>query len=63
MMKSPWVAQHHPGPSRLKAVEPNLRTLRSLAVVMTRVIAMILIASLLVLVLLPAALAVQANTG
>ena len=44
-------------------MEPNLRTLRSLAVVMTRILAMIAIAAVLILVLLPAALAVQANSG
>jgi hypothetical protein len=44
-------------------VEPDLRKLRSIAVVMTRIVAMILIASLLILVLLPAVLAVQANSG
>jgi hypothetical protein len=44
-------------------VEPNRRTFRSLAVVLARVVAMIAIASLLILVLLPAALAVQANSG
>jgi hypothetical protein len=44
-------------------VEPDLRTLRNLAAVLTRIVAMILIASLLILVLLPAALAVQANSG
>jgi len=55
--------QHRPVASRLKAVEPDLRTLRSLAVVLTRIVAMILIASALILVLLPAALAVQAKGG
>jgi hypothetical protein len=44
-------------------VEPNRRTFRSLAVVLTRIVAMIAIAGLLILVLLPAALAVQANSG
>lgn len=62
-MKSRRTAQHRPRPSRLKAVESNLRTLRSLAVVVTRIAALIVIATLLILVLLPAALAVQANSG
>ena len=44
-------------------MESNLRTLRSLAVVVTRIAALIVIATLLILVLLPAALAVQANSG
>jgi hypothetical protein len=63
MKKSPEPAQHHPLASRLTAVEPNPRTFRSLAVVLTRIVAMIAIAGLLILVLLPAALAVQANSG
>jgi hypothetical protein len=37
--------------------------LRSLAAVLARIIAMVVIASLLILVLLPAALAVQAARG
>jgi hypothetical protein len=44
-------------------VELDLRTLRSLAAVVTRIAALIVIASLLILVLLPAALAVQAHSG
>jgi hypothetical protein len=44
-------------------VKPDLRTLGSVVAVMARIVAMIVIASLLILVLLPAALAVQANSG
>jgi hypothetical protein len=47
-------AQHKAGASRLTAVEIDLR---NLAVVLTRTTAMLLIAGLLILVLLPAALA------
>jgi len=46
--------QHGPGSRRLRAVEIDLR---SLTVVLTRTTAMLLIAGLLILVLLPAALA------
>ena len=41
------------------AVGTDFRTLRSRAVVLTKIVAMITIASLLILVLLPAALAAQ----
>jgi hypothetical protein len=47
-------AQHTAAPLRLKAVDINFR---SLAVVLTRTAAMLFIAVLLILVLLPAALA------
>jgi len=47
-------AQHKSGEPRLRAVEIDLR---NLAAVMTRTTAMLLIAGLLILVLLPAALA------
>ena len=46
--------QHDPNPSRLTAVEIDLR---SLATVLTRTTAMLLLAVLLILVILPAALA------
>lgn len=46
--------QHASGVSRQTAVDPDLR---SLAAVMTRTAAMLLLAVLLILVLLPAALA------
>jgi hypothetical protein len=48
------IAQHKPRGHRLRAVEIDLR---SLVVDMTRTTAMLLIAGLLILVLLPAALA------
>jgi len=44
-------------------VGPDLRTLRAFVAVLTRVIAMAVIASLLILVLLPAALAAQGSGG
>ena len=52
--------QHRGVPWRQKAVGTNFR---SLAAVLTRIVAMVIIASLLILVLLPAALAVQAARG
>lgn len=49
-----------PGRGVKRAVGTDLR---GLAAVMTRIVAMVAIASLLILVLLPAALAVQAARG
>jgi hypothetical protein len=50
--------QHQPDPWRLNAVETNFR---NLAAVLTRTAAMLLIAVLLILVLLPAALAASSR--
>ena len=52
------VTQHMSGRRRLMAVETDIR---NLAVVLTRTAAMLLLAGLLILVLLPAALAASAR--
>ena len=57
--ESPAIAQQLGPRRRQKAVGTDLRSFRSLAVVLTRTVAMIAIVSLLILVLLPAALAAQ----
>jgi len=44
-------------------VRPDFRILRTFAAVLARVVALTVIASLLILVLLPAALAAQGNGG
>jgi hypothetical protein len=44
-------------------VGPDFRTLRTFVAVLTRVVALTVIASLLILVLLPAALAAQGSGG
>jgi hypothetical protein len=51
-------AQHNPGASRLTGVEIDVR---SVAVVLTRTTASLLLAGLLILVLLPAALAASSR--
>lgn len=60
--KSPAIAQQLGPRRRQKAVGTEFRSFRSLAVVLTRTVAMITIVSLLILVLLPAALAAQTGT-
>ena len=62
LCESPAIAQQLGPRRRQKAVGTEFRSFRSLAVVLTRTVAMITIVSLLILVLLPAALAAQTGT-